>query len=137
MSDSDNKETYYATLGLSSDATLDQVKSRYRELNDAYLKILELSRSSIKTGKPRQPTKAADKAVQHGSQEVTNPPRQGTRTEPIDEIKASFAKGEIEKAEFEKLARERYNYLENKPFSELSDSEFEERLHGFKGLKFL
>lgn len=137
MGDSDNNETYYAALGLSSDATLNQVKSRYRELNDAYLKILELSRSSAKTGKPDQPTKAADKAVQHGPQQATSPPRPGTRTEPIAEIKARFAKGEIKKAEFEKLARERYNYLENKPFSELSDSEFEERFHGFEGLKFL
>ena len=68
---------------------------------------------------------------------MTNPPQLGTHTKPIAEIKARFAKGDIQKAEFEKLARERFNYLENKPFSELSDSEFDERLHGFEGLKFL
>ena len=46
MSNSDNKETYYETLGLPPDATLDQVKSRFKELNQAYLKILELSRTA-------------------------------------------------------------------------------------------
>lgn len=95
------------------------------------------SDAEASASKPGQPTRAAEKNVQHGPQPVTNPPRLGTHTKPIAEIKARFAKGDIQKAEFEKLARERFNYLENKPFSELSDSEFDERLHGFEGLKFL
>ena len=41
-----DKDTYYETLGLPPDATLDQVKSRFKEVNQAYLKILELSRSA-------------------------------------------------------------------------------------------
>ena len=142
MSDPDEKETYYATLGLSPDATFDQVKSRFRELNDAYLKILELSRGSARAGTPSRAASTDDNAVQHKPQQDTNPkrpssPRQETSTEPITIIKTRLAKGEIQKAQFEKLAKERYNYLKNKPFSELSDSEFEERLHGFEGLKFL
>jgi hypothetical protein len=141
MSDSDDKETYYATLGLSPDATFDQVKSRFRELNDAYLKILELSRRSSKAGTPSRPASTDDNTVQHKPQQDTNPkqlssPGQETRTEPIAVIKTRLAKGEIQKAQFEKLAKERYNYLKNKPFSELSESEFEERLHGFERLKF-
>ena len=121
---------------------MDQVKSRYRELNNAYLKILELSRSSANTGTPVRPTSADYNAVQPKPQPDTNPkqgssPPQETRTEPIAKIKARLAKGEIKKAQFEKLAKERYNYLKNKPFSELSDSEFEERTKGFEGLKFL
>jgi hypothetical protein len=142
MSDSDDKETYYAALGLSPDATFDQVKSRFRELNDAYLKILELSRRSAKAGAPGRPASTDANAVQHKPQQDTNPkqlssPRQETHTEPITIIKTRLAKGEIQKAQFEKLAKERYDYLKNKPFSELSDSEFEERLHGFVGLEFL
>ncbi len=142
MSDSENEKTHYETLGLSPDATLDQVKSRYRELNDAYLKILELSRSSANTGAPIRPTSADNNTVQPKPQPDTNPkqrssPPQETRTEPITKIKARLEKGEIQKAQFEKLAKARYNYLKNKPFSELSESEFEERLHGFEGLKFL
>ena len=142
MSESDDKATYYATLGLSPDATFDQVKSRFRELNDAYLKILELSRRSERAGTPSRPASTDDSTVQHKPQQDTNPkhlssPGQQTRTEPISIIKTRLAKGEIQKAQFEKLAKERYNYLKNKPFSELSDSEFEERLHGFVGLGFL
>jgi hypothetical protein len=142
MSDSDDKETYYATLGLSPDATFDEVKSRFRELNDAYLKILEMSRRSAKAGTPSRPASNDDNAVQHKPRQDTNPKQlpslqQETRTEPITMIKTRLAKGEIQKAQFEKLARERYSYLKNKPFSELSDSEFEERLHGFVGLEFL
>jgi hypothetical protein len=138
MGNSDDKEeTYYATLGLPADATMDQVRARFRELNDAYLKILQLSRSSAKTGTKGGLASAADKTVQHKPQPDANPARQETLTEPIARTKARLAKGEIQKAQFEKLARERYNYLKNKPFSELSESEFEERLHGFEGLKFL
>ena len=142
MSDTDDIEAYYAALGLPPDATFDQVKSRFRELNDAYLKILELSRNSAKARGPRRPAPTEDKAVHHEPRQDSNPkqpspPQQETRTEPIAAIKTRFAKGEIQKTQFEKLAKERYNYLKNKPFSELSESEFEERLHGFEGLKFL
>jgi len=142
MSYSDDEKTYYETLGLSPDATLDQVKSRYRELNNAYLKILELSRSSANAGVPIRPTSADSNTVQPRPQPDANPKQvsshpQETRTEPITKIKARLAKGEIQRAQFEKLAKERYNYLKNKPFSELSDSEFEERTKGFEGLKFL
>ncbi len=42
----DNSEEYYAILGLSPDASMDQVKNRYKELSDACLKILELSRKN-------------------------------------------------------------------------------------------
>ena len=137
MGNSDDEETYYETLGLPADATMDQVRARFRELNDAYLKILQLSRSSAKTGTPGRLASAADKTVQHEPQPDASLARQETSTEPIARTKARLAKGEIQKAQFEKLARERYNYLKNKPFSELSESEFEERLHGFEGLKFL
>jgi len=60
---------------------------------------------------------------------------QETRTEPIAALKEKLAKGKINKTQFERLAKARYDYLKNKPFSELSDSEFEERLSGFEGLK--
>jgi hypothetical protein len=121
---------------------MDQVKSRFRELNDAYLEILQLSKSGAKTGTPTRATLADDNAVQLKPQPDANPkqgssPPQESRTEPITRIKARLAKGEIQKAQFEKLAKERYNYLKNKPFSDLTDSEFEERTKGFEGLKFL
>ena len=61
------------------------------------------------------------------------PPRQ-TRTEPIAALGERLAKGEINKDQFEILAKARYDYLKNKSFSELSDSEFHERLSGFEGL---
>jgi hypothetical protein len=142
MSDSDKERTPYETLGLPPDATLDQVKSRYRDLNDAYLKILQLSKDTAKAGTPSRPASADDNNVQPKPQQGTSPKQesshpQETRTEPIIKIKARFAKGEMQKAQFEKLAKERYNYLKNKSFTDLSDSEFEERLHGFEGLKFL
>lgn len=118
-----DKDGYYATLGLSPDATFDQVKARFRELNDAYLKILELSRSAVKpAGSP------AASAVQPGPKQKTSEP------EPISEIKERFAAGKINKTQFDKLAKERYEYLKNKPFAELSDEELEERLKGFEGL---
>ncbi len=142
MSDTDDRESYYATLGLPPDATFEQVKSRFRELNEAYLKILELSRSSAKARAPGRPAQADNGAVRPSPHPDTNPkqgasPPQETRTDPIAKIKARLAKGEIQKAQFERLAKERYDYLKNKPFSELTESEFEERLHGFEGLKFL
>jgi hypothetical protein len=62
-------------------------------------------------------------------------PSQETRTEPIAALKEKLAKGKINKTQFERLAKARYDYLKNKPFSELSDSEFMERLSGFEGLK--
>jgi hypothetical protein len=141
MSGSDKERTPYETLGLPPEATLDQVKSRFRELNDAYLKILQLSRGT-KPGTPSRPASADDNNAQPKPQQGASPKQelshqQETRTEPITRIKARFAKGEIQKAQFEKLAKERYNYLKDKSFTDLSDSEFEERLHGFEGLKFL
>jgi hypothetical protein len=138
MSSTDGDETYYATLGLPPDASLKQVKARYRELNDAYLKILELSRKGG-SGAASHHGSVGDNALQ-----VTQQPKadsgptsssQETRTEPIASLKEKLAKGKIDKAQFQKLAKERYDYLENKPFSELSDSEFEERLNGFAGIK--
>jgi hypothetical protein len=60
---------------------------------------------------------------------------QETRTEPIAALKERLAKGKIDETEFERLAKARYQYLKNKSFSELSDSEFEERLSAFEGLK--
>jgi hypothetical protein len=145
MGDSEKEEkekTPYETLGLSPDAALDQVKSRFRELNDAYLKILQLSKGASRAGTPSRPAPADDHDVQTKPQQGTSPKQesshpQETRTEPIARIKARFAKGEIQKAQFEKLAKERYDYLKNKSFTDLTDSEFEERLHGFEGLKFL
>lgn len=140
MSDPD-RDAYYATLGLPPDATFEQVKSRFRELNDAYLKILEMSRGGAKTARPGRPAPAEGGTgrpnPQPESQRQESSPPQETRTEPIARIKARLAKGEIQKAQFEKLAKERYEYLKRKPFSELTESEFEERLHGFEGLKFL
>jgi hypothetical protein len=143
MSDSDREKSPYETLGLPPDATLDQVRSRFRELNDAYLKILQLSKGAARAGTPSRPTSIDNNDDVQPKPQPGAPPKQEsshpqeTRTEPIARIKARLAKGEIQKAQFEKLARERYNYLKNKSFTDLSDSEFEERLHGFEGLKFL
>jgi hypothetical protein len=131
MSNTDDDESYYATLGLSPDATFAQVKARYKELNNAYLKILELSRKgNARTISQHSPTNGdahqveqqpkADSARASSSLE--------TRTEPIAALKEELAKGKIDKTQFDRLAKERYDYLRNKPFSELSDSEFEERL---------
>jgi hypothetical protein len=141
MSGSDDEKSYYAALGLPPDATLDQVKSRYKELNDAYLKILQLSKRTARTGTPSPPPSTDSDSVQTKPQPEASPKQgsapQKTHTEPIAKIKERFAKGEIQKAQFEKLAKERYSYLKNKPFADLSDSEYEERIHGFDGLKFL
>ena len=123
MGNSD-KENYYATLGLSADASLDQVKKRFKELNEAYLRILELSK-----GDKNAPVKSVPAHPKQSS------PLQETHTRPIATIKERLAKGEINQTQFEKLAKERYEYLKNKPFSELSDEELEERLKGFEGLK--
>jgi hypothetical protein len=123
MGNSD-KENYYATLGLSADASLDQVKKRFKELNEAYLRILELSK-----GDKNAPAKSVPAHPKPSS------PLQETHTKPIATIKERLAKGEINQTQFEKLAKERYEYLKNKPFSELSDEELEERLKGFEGLK--
>jgi hypothetical protein len=140
MSDPD-RDAYYATLGLPPDATFEQVKSRFREVNDAYLKILEMSRAGAKGPQPK-PAEADGEAARPKPQ-PSGGPKQGsshpqeTHTEPISRTKARLEKGEIQKAQFEKLAKERYEYLKHKPFSELTESEFEERLHGFEKLKFL
>ena len=131
MSSTDDDETYYATLGLSPDATFAQVKSRYKELNNAYLKILELSRK----GKAR--TTSQDNPVNGNAVQVERQPKADsgqtsssleTSTKPIAALKEELAKGKIDKTQFERLRKERYDYLRNRPFSELSDSEFEERL---------
>ncbi len=142
MSNPDDEMNPYETLGLPPDATLEQVKSRFRQVNDAYLKILQSSKTGVRAGAPSRPSPTEDSTVQPKPQPDASPkqgasPPQQTHTEPIAKIKARLAKGEIKKAQFEKLARERYNYLKNKPFSELTDSEFEERTKGFEGLKFL
>jgi hypothetical protein len=126
MSNSD-KESYYETLGLPPNASLDQVKLRFKELNQAYLKILELSRTGNTS------TLVQPKQQPNAKQGSPSPPE--THTEPIATIKEKRAKGKINETQFEKLAKERYDYLKNKPFSELSDSELEERLKGFEGLK--
>jgi len=137
MSDTGDADAYYATLGLAPDATFAQVKARYKELNDAYLKILELSRKGDAhvashhvpdTGSGLQ---AEPKPRNESGQ--ASPSSHGT--EPIAALKEKLAKGTIDKAEFERLARARYDYLQKKSFSELSDSEFDERLTGFEGLK--
>jgi len=121
MSSTDDDATYYATLGLAPDATPAQVKARYKELNDAYLKILESSRRrNART--PPQHTPAG------GNAQAEQQPKVETRTEPIAVLKEKLAKGTIDRAQFERLTKERYDYLRNRPFSDLSDSEFEERL---------
>jgi hypothetical protein len=131
---SDDYETCYKTLGLSPDATMEEVKSRFREINDAYLKILELSRSKANKGAPK-PQQQPNLVKEDSSFSSSPPETATTHTEPIAKIKEKFANGKIDKTQFEKLARERYNYLKNKKFSDLSDSELEERLKGFDGLK--
>ncbi len=141
MSESDENERYYSALGLPPDATFEQVKARFRELNDAYLKILELSRAT-KAGTPLQASSTDEETGQHAPQLDANPkqrfsPAPETHTEPIWKLKERFAKGGIQKAEFEKRAKDRWNYLKSRPFSELTDAEYEERLKGFDGLKFL
>jgi anti-sigma28 factor (negative regulator of flagellin synthesis) len=138
MSDADHNEAYYATLGLPPDATLAQVKTRYKELNNAYLKILELSRKGS-AHTTSQTTSVSGNAIQVDLQPNADSGQsassQEARTEPIAALKEKLAKGKIDKTQFERLAKARYAYLTSKPFSELSDSEFEERLHGFEGLK--
>lgn len=122
-----NSDSYYETLGLSPNASLDQVKKRYRELNDAYLKILELSRKNVGTPTAANAAQPNTQPKQASSQE--------THSQPIGTIRERFAKGQLNQTQFEKLVKERYDYLKNKPFSELSDSELQERLKGFEGLK--
>jgi hypothetical protein len=141
MSNSGDEKSAYETLGLPPDATMDQVKSRFRELNDAYLAILQSSKRGAKASTPGRPASTEGAAVKKPepdpNQKQGSSPRQQTHTEPISRTKARLAKGEIQKAEFERLAKERYGYLKNKPFIDLTDAEFEERLHGFEGMKFL
>ena len=129
MSSADDDESNYATLGLPPDATFAQVKARFKELNDAYLAILEQSRKEGAASK--HPQAGATKSEQpHG------PSAQETHTEPVATLKDKLASGKIDKAQFERLVRERYAYLHNKPFADLTDDEFQERLNGFEGLKF-
>lgn len=138
MTDSPGDEgAYYETLGLPPDATLKEVKARYRELNEAYLKILELSREGDARAPPQHPPAggALHEEQRPKADAGQRPPSQETRTEAIAALKEKLARGKIDRKQFERLAKERYEYLKNRPFSELSDSEFEERLKGFEGLK--
>ena len=136
MSDEHDADgSYFATLGLPPDATLHQVKARYRELNDAYLKILELSRARNAGVSRHDPNGDRPRQVGQKADPGQVAPSQKTHTEPIAVLKEKLAKGAIDKAQFAKMAKERFDYLEKKPFSELSDSEFDERLKGFEGLK--
>jgi len=133
----DENEAYYAALGLAPDATLAQVKERYKELNNAYLKILESSRKENSQVTPKRAPGSGQgpHLGQQRSEPGRSSPSQDSATEPIATLKEKLAKGEIDKARFERLAKARYHYLKDKPFSELSDSEFDERLSGFEGLK--
>jgi len=136
MSDTDDSETYYATLGLPPDATFAQVKARYKEVSDAYLKILELSRKGdSRTASQRTSVGSNAPQVERSASSGQTSASQGTHTESISALKEKLANGKIDKAQFEKLAKARYDYLMTKSFSDLSDSEFEERLKGFEGLK--
>jgi hypothetical protein len=137
MSNTDDNETYYATLGLPPDATLAQVKTRYKELNNAYLMILKSSRKgNIRANPQRAPASGNALQVEQPKADAgRTSSSQENRTEPIAALREELAKGKIDKTQFERLAKARYDYLRNKPFSELSDSEFEERLTGFEGLR--
>ncbi len=77
-------------------------------------------------------TSVQSKPIAPSHQSSTSP--QEPITEPITALKEKLARGKINEAQFEKLARQRYDYLKNKQFSELSDSELEERINGFEGL---
>jgi hypothetical protein len=136
MSNPDD-EGSYETLGLPPDATLAQVKARYREINNAYLKILESSRKAS-SGAATQRTDDG-KALHVEEQLKANTGQasssQQSGTEPIGVLKEKLAKGKINKTQFQKQAQERYDYLRSKPFSELSDSEFDERMTGFEKVK--
>jgi len=123
----EDDKSYYATLGLPPDATFAQVKARYKELNDAYLKILERSRKDESVSKHSE----AGGRVEP----VQSSPPQATHTEPMASLREKLAQGKIDKAKFESLARARYAYLHNKPFADLTDEEFNERLSGFEKLK--
>jgi len=129
MSDTDDSETYYATLGLPPNATFAQVKARFNELNEAYLKILEQSRKESVASKHLPAGSSEAEHENHASS------AQETHTEPIASLKEKLAKGKINRAQFESLAKARYAYLHNKPFADLTDAEFEERINGFEKLK--
>ena len=137
MSNTDDNESYYATLGLPPDATLAQVKARYNEINNAYLRILESSRKgSISSTSQHTPVSGDALQVERPKADSgqTSSSRE-TRTQPIGVLKEELAKGKINKTQFERLAKARYDYLRSKPFSELSDSEFDERMTGFEKVK--
>ena len=136
MSNTEDDETYYETLGLSPDATFAQVKARYNELSNAYLKILALSRKgNVRTASRHTPANgnAVQVEQQRSGDSGQTSSSQETRTEPIAALKEKLANGKIDKTQFERLTKGRYDYLRNKPFSELSDSEFEERLTWLEG----
>jgi DNA repair exonuclease SbcCD ATPase subunit len=96
---------------------------------------LALSKGNVRT--TSQSTSVSGNALQveqkAGSGQTSS--SHEARTEPIAALKEEFAKGKIDKTQFDRLAKARYDYLKHKTFSELSDSEFQERLTGFEGLK--
>src|SRR5271157_639376 len=107
MSNTNDNESYFATLGLPPDATLAQVKARYNEINNAYLRILESSRKGS-IGSTSQHTPVGGDALQAERPKAdsgqTSSSRE-TRTEPIGALKEELAKGKINKTQFERLAK--------------------------------
>jgi hypothetical protein len=95
--------------------------------------VLASAASSSSTTNNAQP-KPKNVPPSHQSSTTTPPQKERTTTEPIAALKEKLARGKIDEDQFEKLAKQRYDYLRNKPFSELSDSELEERINGFEGL---
>jgi hypothetical protein len=119
--------------------------------NELGLNLNEFLEKNVKKPKPvseekqeqkGQDASAADSVIGDSSysanvetKSLANPKSsfaQESHTEPISTIKERFAEGSINKTQFENLVRERYDYLKNKSFSDLSDSELEERLRGLK-----
>jgi hypothetical protein len=137
VSDTDDNASHYATLGLPPDATLAQVKARYKEINNAYLRILESSRKgSVNATSQHTPVGGNAAQVERPKADSgQSSSSRGPHTEPIAALREELAKGKINKTQFERLARARYDYLRSRPFSDLTDSEFDERMTGFEGLK--
>ena len=102
-------EASYAALGLPPDATLKEVKARYRELNDAYLKILESSRrGDARTAPKRAPAGGgAPQAGQRPKADSGQASPQKTSTEPVAMLKERLASGKKDKAQIQKRAKER------------------------------
>lgn len=94
----------------------------------------ELPRSGANPSRIVRPASASGTNVQSKPNAPSHQSSASPITEPITELKERLAHGKINKAQFEKLAKLRYEYLKNKPFSQLSDPELDERLKGFEGL---